>query len=42
MKKISLKRTLIIACLGIMAIGTTAFAGGYGGYALPVKQGNNY
>lgn len=32
----------IIGVLSVLSIGVTVFAGAYGGYRLPVNQGNNY
>lgn len=42
MKTKKLKKAIAMSLFGILAIGSTVFAGGFGGYRLPVNQGNNY
>ena len=42
MKKGSIKKTIAFALMGVLSIGSIAYAGSYGGYRLPVYQGNNY
>ncbi|MBD7912905.1 hypothetical protein [Clostridium cibarium] len=42
MKRKSIKMILGMTVFGVLALGCTAFAAGYGGYALPIYQGNNY
>lgn len=42
MKLKFIKKAVVFGILGVVAIGNAAFAGGYGGYRLPVKQQPNY
>lgn len=36
------KKAIATTALAVMTIGTTAFAGGFGGFSLPVYNGYNY